>query len=418
MKFLVWGLGKSGTSAVELLKSKGFEVFYGDDARNDDWREYIDYVDTVVLSPGIPPSHELWKEALKKGKEVIGELELAYRFFKGKIVAITGTDGKSTTTRLAYLMLSSYLENVAEGGNAGTPFSKIALENPEAMAVLEVSSFQGKTVKNFRPNVGVFLNFSEDHLDWHPSLEDYLESKRNIFKNQKEEDFFIFNGFQKEVRETITEAKRIDIREVEIRKEGVFFKGEFLFKPEDLKLRGKHNLFNAIFASLIAYIHRVPTEVIRETIRNFKGLRFRLELVAEINGIEVYNDSKSTTPNSLKAALESFPDNSVILIAGGKDKGTDFGVIKEIAEKKVICAILIGETKYKLKEVLKDLNVKLCSSLEEAVKTAFEAASPGNFILFSPGCSSFDMFSSYIERGEAFNRLVSEISEKISLTRR
>ncbi|MFN3599310.1 MAG: Mur ligase family protein, partial [Aquificaceae bacterium] len=206
-RVLVWGLGISGRSALELLRSKGFEVYCGDDARGDDFREYLPLVDVVVLSPGIPPRHPLWKEAESRGIEVIGELELAWRFFKGKALAITGTDGKSTTTRLTYLMLKEYYPKVEEGANAGVPLSKIVLENPSCVAVLEISSFQGKTLKSFKPYIGAFLNFSEDHLDWHPNLEDYLWSKRNIFARQGEEDFLLLNSLDKRVRETKNKAK-------------------------------------------------------------------------------------------------------------------------------------------------------------------------------------------------------------------
>ncbi len=208
-RFLLWGLGLSGRAAVKLLQEKGYEVYAGDDARGDDFREYLEVVDTIVLSPGIPPSHPLWKEAEKRGIEVIGELELAWRFFKGKALAITGTDGKSTTTRLTYLILREVFANVQEGGNTGKPFSEIVLENPSCLAVLEVSSFQGKTLKTFRPVGGAFLNFAPDHLDWHPDLEDYLRSKQNIFARQEKEDFLLLNGENPFVANTQSSGKEV-----------------------------------------------------------------------------------------------------------------------------------------------------------------------------------------------------------------
>ncbi|EDP76622.1 UDP-N-acetylmuramoyl-L-alanine--D-glutamate ligase [Hydrogenivirga sp. 128-5-R1-1] len=408
--YLVWGLGKSGLSAVQLLKEKGCKVYSGDDAKGDSWEEFIDSVDVVVLSPGVPPRHPLWKEALKRDIEVIGELELAYRFFEGDVVAITGTDGKSTTTRLTSLMLSKKIKDVHEAGNIGTPLSEVVMSDPKSTAVVEVSSFQGRTLNTFRPSVGAFLNFHEDHLDWHPDLGDYLRSKHNIFSRQEPRDTFIAGSLQDEVLSTPTQADRVVVdREVVVAEGRVLFRGELLFELGDLRLKGAHNLKNAVVASIIARLKGVSTEDIREVLREFRGLPFRMELVKVWRGVEIYNDSKSTTPNALKAALESFPDGSVILIAGGKDKGADFKPLRETAERKLKLAFLIGETRESMKTAFGGgSNIKTMSSLEEAVDSALRVAEPGDFVLFSPGCSSFDMFSSYVERGEAFNTLIEE----------
>ncbi len=409
-KFLVWGLGKSGVSALRLLRSKGYIVFSGDDARKDRWEDYLGEVDAVVLSPGIPPAHPLWKEALRRDVEVMGELELAARFFRGRILAVTGTDGKSTTTRLIYTMLSSCTSSVFEAGNTGTPFSGVVHDHEEGIAVLEVSSFQGKTLSTMKPSLGVFLNFAEDHLDWHPSLRDYLESKWRIFRLQSAEDLLIIDGSYRELTDTPSEARKIDIRrEVRIGSEGVVYRKEVLFRLSDLKLRGEHNLRNAVFASLAAYHFGVPPAEIARAIREFRGLPFRMELVGRFRGVEIYNDSKATTPNALKSALASFPDYSVILIAGGKDKGADFSSLTETVSRKVKLALLIGETKEKMKSVFGgSTEVQTCDDLSSALERALSAAKAGDFILFSPGCSSFDMFSSYVERGRIFNRLVME----------
>ena len=397
--YLVWGLGKSGTSAVELLKEKKERVIEGDDARGDRWEEFIEETDTLVLSPGVPPSHPLWKEALRRDIEIIGELELAWRFFKGKAIAITGTDGKSTTTRLTYEILKRSIPNVYECGNTGTPFSDIVRKNGDCVAVLEVSSFQGKTLRTFRPSVGAFLNFSPDHLDWHPNIEDYLSSKRNIFSRQKDSDLFIAGSDQREVIDTPTMARKIRATELPMP-----------FEPSEIPIRGRHNLINAHVASLIALNLGIEEEVIRQAVKEFKGLPMRMELIGRFKGIEIYNDSKSTTPHSLRAGLESFPDGSVILIAGGKDKGADFSIMREAVKRKVKCAVLIGETREIIREAIKDLcEVHTADNLKEAVDLAFKRARAGDFILFSPGCSSFDMFDSYVHRGEVFNRLVRDI---------
>ncbi len=412
-KVLVWGLGISGSSAVELLKAKGYEVYAGDDSRGDDYREYLDLVDTVVLSPGIPPSHPLWIEAENRGIEVIGELELAWRFFSGKALAITGTDGKSTTTRLVYLMLREVYANVEEGANAGKPLSQIVLENPSCLAVLEVSSFQGKTLKTFGPVGGAFLNFSEDHLDWHPSLEDYLESKRRIFSNQQEGDFLLLNALDKRVKETATRARRFFLLDKGlhgyIREGRAYFLGEYLFEVEKLKIKGKHNWHNALFASAMARLMGVEPETIREVLYRFPGLPYRMEYLGKFGEVEVYNDSKSTTVNALKSALESFQDGQVVLIAGGKDKGGDFEGIRELVRRKTKACVLIGEAKEKIAGSWKGCEIYLAKSLEDAVQKALELAKPGDVVLFSPACASFDMFRDYKDRGESFKRLLLSI---------
>ena len=412
-RVLVWGLGVSGKSAVELLKEKGIDVVSGDDKEGSSWEGFLDSVDTVVLSPGIPPSHPLWKRALERDIEVIGELELAWRFFKGKAIAITGTDGKSTTTHLTYLILREALANVEEGGNIGVPFSKIVKENPNCLAVLEVSSFQGKTLRTFRPSVGAFLNFSSDHLDWHPSVEDYLRSKYNIFQRQEEEDLLLLNGFQEQVMSTPSRAKKVlfcDECTLRIYKGKALWKDVELFEIEKLKINGKHNHYNALVASVIALYMGVDLDIIREVLYSFNGLPYRMEFLGEFWGVKVYNDSKSTTPNALKAALESMEDGKVILIAGGKDKGLDFEPLRETVGKKAKWVILIGEAKHKIaKAWWGTVPIEYADSLESAVGRAFEISVAGDTLLFSPGCASFDMFLDYRDRGERFKRVVEEM---------
>ncbi len=412
-RVLVWGMGISGRSAVELLKSKGIEVLWGDDKEGTPWQEMIEGVDTVVLSPGVPPSHPLWRTAEGKGIEVIGELELAWRFFKGKAIAITGTDGKSTTTHLTHLILREAFANVEEGGNIGIPFSTIIKENPNCMVVLEVSSFQGRTLKTFKPHVGAFLNFSQDHLDWHPDMDDYLKSKRNIFSRQTEEDLLILNRSQAEVKNTPSRARKIffcDGCELRIYKGKGIYKDVELFDTDRLRIHGRHNYYNALVASAIAYSLGVDVDIIREVLYSFRGLPYRMELLGEFEGVKVYNDSKSTTPNALRSALESMPEGKVILIAGGKDKGLDFRELYPLVKEKVKLAVLIGEAKAKIGSSWKGATQTVyADSLEGAVERAFKEALRGDVILFSPGCASFDMFTDYKERGERFKRVVQDV---------
>ncbi len=416
-KVLIWGRGISGKACAELLKSKGIEFFIGDDNDSTDPRDYLDIVDTVVLSPGIPPRHPIWRLAQEKEIEVVGELELAWRFFEGKAIAITGTDGKSTTTHITYLILKRFFDNVEEGGNIGIPFSSVVLKNPKSLAVLEISSFQGKTLKTFKPFIGAFLNFSPDHLDWHINVDDYLHSKYNIFAKQDFQDTLILNANQEEVKNTPSEAKKVFFCEscqLRIYKGVGLYEDIELFDATKLKIQGRHNYYNALVASYIAYSLGVDVSTIQDVLYTFEGLPYRMEFLGEYDGVKVYNDSKSTTPNAMKAALESMPDGKVILIAGGKDKGLDFSFLRDLVKSKVKLAFLIGEARQKIREEWKNIvPIELKDTLEEAVKESFEKANYGDILLFSPGCASFDMFQDYKERGEAFKKLVQDMVKSI-----
>jgi UDP-N-acetylmuramoylalanine--D-glutamate ligase len=408
--FLIFGKGKSGLAASKLLKKKEIPHHLVDDS-TPNWERLVEKVSTVVVSPGIKPTHKVFKLSKKLNKELIGETELAYRFWKGKVIAITGTDGKSTTTTLVYEILRKHFKNVYIGGNVGIPFSEIVSETDKGIAVLEVSSFQGYTLKKFRPNVGVFLNFSEDHLDWHKDLNDYLSGKYKIFQNQTEEDFLILNGEQEEVKNTPSKAQKIffNTPEGDIKMtsdETVYFKEIPLFESSKLKLKGKHNIWNSAVAATIGILYGVPLKIIRETLYTFKGLPFRLSFIGNFDGVEVYNDSKSTTPNALKAALLAF-DRPVVLIFGGKDKGANFTPLRGIFKKRVKFAIAYGENAKKLKEQLANIvPIQVVKTLEDAVKTAKKLLKEGDILLFSPASASFDQFSSYEERGKIFNELI------------
>ena len=334
--FLIFGKGKSGLATAKLLEKLKLPYLLVDD-QTPDWKKHLQKSTTVVVSPGIPPHHEVFKLSKVLKKELIGETELAYRFWKGQIVAITGTDGKSTTTRLTYLILKSYLPNVWEGGNIGTPFSEIVSKTNGGIAVLEVSSFQGYTLRRFRPNVGAFLNFSEDHLDWHKDREDYLLGKYRIFRNQTEEDFAILNLSDRRILKTPTKAEKLFFGspkgDIYISDGWAWFKNEKLFEVSKLKIKGTHNIWNCAVASTVGVIFGVPPKVIREAVYSFEGLPYRLQYLGRFEGVDFYNDSKSTTPNALKAALKSF-DKKVVLIIGGKDKGADFSFLKDLFKEK------------------------------------------------------------------------------------
>ncbi|GAB6078870.1 UDP-N-acetylmuramoyl-L-alanine--D-glutamate ligase [Hydrogenobaculum acidophilum] len=405
MAYLVWGKGRSGLAAFNLLKAKGFEVIIGDDKEDKNlWREVWGSVDIVVLSPGIPPSHPLWQEALKSSKEIIGETELAYRFYKGKnIIAVTGTDGKSTTVHLIH-----HFTGLKEGGNFGTPFSEIVLENDEESVVLEVSSFQGKTLKTFRPNIGAFLNFSKDHLDWHKDMEDYLLSKQSIFKNQTKEDILILNA-KKPVSETPSFAKKVFFGEegnLKVIGNDIYYNDEAFIKDiYHPSLKGIHNLYNIAVASFVAFSMGVEIDKIKERLNTFEGLPFRYQYLGNFDGVDIYNDSKSTTVNALMSALES-TKAPIVLIAGGIDKGGDF-LSLSIYKDKIKMVFLYGKDKNLIKDQIESfLKVCVMDNLEDALIKAKNEVNKGDTILFSPACASFDMFENYKHRGEIFNALV------------
>jgi len=414
--FLIFGKGKSGKAAASLLSSLNLPYYLVDDT-TPNWTYFLKRASTVVVSPGIPPHHKVFNLAKDLKKELIGETELAFRFWKGRTVAITGTDGKSTTTRLTWLILKSYLPNVFEGGNIGTSFSEIVAKNRSGLVVLEVSSFQGYTLKSFRPDVGAFLNFSEDHLDWHKNVEDYLWGKYRIFQNQGEEDFAILNANSGKILNTPTRAKKITFgtpnADIKILPSGwVYFKNEKLFEVSKLKLKGPHNVWNAAVAATVGVIFGVPTKVIGEVVYSFEGLPYRIQYLGSFNGINFYNDSKSTTPNALKAALESF-DKKVVLIFGGKDKGADYSFLKALFKKKVKFAIAFGENREKLKSTFQGtIPILTAATLEDAFDILKTHLKEGDTVLFSPAAASFDLYSSYKERGEHFNQLVANFKQK------
>lgn len=410
--YLIFGKGRSGLAASRLLQSKGISHILVDD-KTPNWERFLEEVHTVVVSPGIKPTHRVFKLARDLKRELIGETELAYRFWKGNTVAITGTDGKTTTTRLTYLILKSSLSGVYEGGNIGTPFSEIVSQTQSGIAVLEVSSFQGYTLKTFRPNVGAFISFSEDHLDWHSDINDYLRGKYRIFQNQKGEDFLLLNGSVEEIRKTPSRAKKIfflsEDADIRVSDGWVYFKNEKLFEVSKLKLRGIHNVWNASVAAVIGRIFGVSISAIREVLYSFKGLPHRLEYLGRFGGVEVYNDSKSTTPHALRAALNSF-EKKVVLLFGGKDKGADFSHLAPLFKKRVRLAVAYGENRFKLKEQLKDsAPILLEETLEGALKRVIPLLEEGDILLLSPGSASFDQFQSYEERGKIFADLVKEL---------
>jgi len=399
---LIYGKGKTGQSVYKFCKEKSIKATMVDDS--DFFPDLLKEVKKVVVSPGIPFYHRIYKEAKKRKVPVISDIEFAYEFYSGKIIAITGTDGKTTTTSLIYEILKNAGFDVCVGGNYGIPFIEIAQKSDkDSTVVLELSSFQLYSIKDFKPDIAVILNIDTDHLDWHKKRKHYVLSKLKITKNQDKKDILIV----KKGINVKTKANKIEVDLNTYLKNKMLTIQDIKINTDRLSLKGIHNLENIVFSVLTALNLGVSPEVIKSTVEKFKPLPHRLEFIEEIKGVKFYNDSKSTTVHATVKALQSFKEN-VILILGGINKGSDFSRINKFKEK-IKSVIIIGRDKNEIKNQISNKSIFLENSLEEAVKKALNLAEKGDTILFSPACASFDMFKNYIERGEKFKKIVKEL---------
>jgi UDP-N-acetylmuramoylalanine--D-glutamate ligase len=460
---LVFGLARSGVGAANILVREGASVTVTDRKGYDELRDSIERLDKrvrlslgghsldviknsdlIVVSPGVPLYIEPLRFASKNGIRLIGELELAYELISSKskksphFLAVTGTNGKSTTTTLLYEMVRNSGSNVIAGGNIGNALTDTLLTTDYSsldFIVVEVSSFQLESISEFRPSVSAILNITPDHLDRYQSLSDYIDAKCRIFKNQGAGDFLILNG-DDPVTEEIEKignrqwviGNRPEIFYFSRKKEvsGAFYKDglirfnipkaycqlpmDYCLDPSSFKIKGVHNIENAMAASLMALLSGCSLESITHTLKTFSGLEHRLEFVREINGIKFINDSKGTNIGAVVKSIESF-DEPIILIMGGRDKDSDFGFLKEYVQKKVKALILIGEAREKIKKALRD-SVRLIfveDDLRSALFRSMEIAKGGEIVLLSPGCASFDMFRDFEDRGRQFKKLVMEL---------
>ncbi len=462
-KITVVGLARSGLGAANLLKALGADVTITDRKSYDDVRNYLDKldegirvvlgghpeelfkdIDLIVISPGVPSDIKPIREAKKWGVKVIGELELAYKILRltisesAEFLAITGTNGKSTTTTLLYEMLKDSGFGVILGGNIGNALTEeisslIFLNSNFDRIVAEVSSFQLETIETFRPDVAAILNITPDHLDRYNSISDYIDAKCRIFMNQRDGDFLVLNADDplkdeiiKRLRGRVSQYKfpqvfyfsRRDVVQGAYLRDGMVYfdlpcldiPTEFNLKPSDFKIKGVHNIENVMAASLMAILSGCKPDSILSTITKFSGLEHRLEFVREINGVRFINDSKGTNVGAVLKSLESF-DEPIVLIAGGRDKDSDFSVLRKIVKEKVKAMVLIGEAKEKIKKAVGDLlkDVYMEEDIKSAVLRARELASFGDVVLLSPACASFDMFRDFEDRGRQFKRAVMEL---------
>jgi UDP-N-acetylmuramoylalanine--D-glutamate ligase len=443
-RVLVVGLGRSGVASALFLKSRGARVTVSDAKSEDQLREQIPALldagiavetgahgertfqnqDLIVVSPGVPVDAEPLTQARALGQPVIGEIELASQFLSGPVVAITGSNGKTTTTTLVGEILFAGGLKTLVGGNIGTAAISLADKaTSETVAVLEVSSFQLETIRSFRPKIAVVLNVTPDHLDRHRTFAAYVDAKARIFENQQPDDFAVLNADDPTCVE-LAGRTRAQVswfsrkREVE---SGAFVRdGKVVFRrngPEqqvmpvsEIPLKGSHNLENVLAAVCTGVLMGCAPEKIRATIRNFKAVEHRLEYVATVRGVEYYNDSKATNVDATIKALESFSAN-IHLILGGKDKGSDYTALNDLLRQRVKSVYTIGAAARKIQSQIQGATQIVSSgTIEIAVKQAATAAQPGDFVLLAPACASFDQFQNYEHRGRAFKDLVRQLA--------
>ena len=447
-KVTILGFARSGEAAANLLSILGAHVLVSDQKDEGQLREAVDRLinehpqvefylgghpdeiiqdaDLIVKSPGVPMDIPVLESAREKAIPVIGEVELAYRFCRAPIIAVTGTKGKSTTSTLLGRILSkSRNDNTIVAGNIGRPITRYVLDLTERdLLVLEVSSFQLEAIVDFAPAVSVILNIKQDHFDRHGSIEDYAAAKYRIFANQTGDNYTILNADDPLTMacSSCTRAKAILFSNRQRLDEGVFVEnGEMVAKLngsrtvicgcDELRIPGQHNLSNAMAAAAVSLVYGVEAQVIREELRSFSGLEHAIEFVDEVRGVKFINDSKATNVVSLKAALESLSKNA-ILIMGGRDKGNDYDPVKSLVQEKVNHLILIGESADKILEAIGSYtNVHGAITMADAVNLGYSLAKPGDTVILSPACASFDMFMDYAERGLVFKEAVKKIAE-------
>jgi UDP-N-acetylmuramoylalanine--D-glutamate ligase len=375
---------------------------------------------TLVKSPGVPLDAPVVVEASRHGIDVVGELEIGWRMLPNRFVAVTGTNGKTTTAELLGAIYRTAGRPVAVAGNVGTPLTSLggALD-PAATVVCEASSFQLEDSSDFAPEVALFLNFSEDHLDRHRSADDYLAAKLRIFANQTEDDLAVVNASEPALSgATVGRAKRIRFArsprcELGLDDHTIVWHGEPVVRTTELRLRGAHNIDNAMGAAAAALADGVEVAAVAEALRAFQGLPHRMELVRELGGVAYVNDSKATNVSAASAALRSF-EVGVHVILGGSLKGAAFAPLVPVVSERCRGCYLIGEAAEQLARDLRRAGVELvmCGDLEYAVNEAARHARPGEAVLLAPACASFDQFADYAERGERFRELVQALPER------
>ncbi len=440
---LVVGLGKSGVASALFLKSRGARVTVSDSKPEAELRNEILLLldhgitvetgghgdrtfrgqDLIVVSPGVPFDAPQLEQARALGEPVIGEVELAAQFLPGPIVAITGANGKTTTTTLAGEIIAAGKFPTLVGGNIGTPAITFADQaRPDTWTVLEVSSFQLETIVSFRPRIAVILNITPDHLDRHKTFANYVNAKARIFENQRPDDFAVLNA-DDPTTAGLAGRTRAPLfwfsRKKEVEKGSFVRSGHILFRDgksereimplSENPLKGAHNLENVLAGVSIGALVGCQPAQIREAVRNFKAVEHRLEFVAKVAGVDYYNDSKATNVDATIKALESFPAN-IHLILGGKDKGSDYSVLNALLRERVKRVYTIGAAAAKIESQIAGAEILSSHTLENAIRRASESATTGDIVLLAPACASFDQFENYEHRGRVFKEIVHSLA--------
>ncbi len=441
---VVLGAGESGVGAALLAKQKGFDVFVSDGAvikpsfKDELARHSIDFEEgshskekilnasVVIKSPGIPEKNAMVKQVREQGIEIISEIEFAYRY-KGdsKIIGITGSNGKTTTTALIYHICKTADMDCAVVGNIGFSFARQVATDPKKIYVVEVSSFQLDDIKEFKPDIAVLTNITEDHLDrYEYKFENYIKSKFRIIENQTGEDFFVYNDddeiTKKYLNKFLNKSKLLPMSIKNELPEGAYIvnaemhlkweQEEMNMSVEDFAVKGIHNQYNTMAAGISAVVMGIRKEKIRDAIQTFKSLEHRMSTVATIKGVEFINDSKATNVNSTWYALESMT-KPVILILGGVDKGNDYSFIRDLVRGKVKAIVCMGKDNTKIHAAFgEDVQLMVnTESAKDAVQAAFHFADKGDVVLLSPACASFDLFNNYEDRGMQFIEAVKDL---------
>lgn len=437
-RIVILGAGESGAGAAVLAKKEGFDVFVSDMSKISDkykemlnnhgiaWEEgehteeLILNADEIIKSPGIPDKAPMVKKAIEKGIHIISEIEFAGRYSSSKMICITGSNGKTTTTSLIYHIFKNAGYDVGLAGNIGNSLALQVAEEPHEYYVIELSSFQLDNMYEFKADIAILLNITPDHMDRYDyCMQNYVDSKMRIIQNQTKEDTFIYWNddpiIKKELEKYDIKAFKCPFSEVKERGsigylESGMYKIEvptpFNMEQESLSLSGKHNIYNSLAAGIATNVAGIKNEVIRKSLSDFPGVEHRLEKVVTVGGVTYINDSKATNVDACWYALESMK-TPTILIIGGKDKGNDYSAIKELVKQKCKALVYLGADNSKLHQSFDDIGIPVrdTHSMKECIAACYELAEPGDTVLLSPCCASFDLFKNMEDRGEQFKTL-------------
>ncbi len=444
-KIAILGAAESGTGAAILAKKEGYDVFVSDmspikerykkmlDDRQIVWEEghhtetRILDAEEIVKSPGIPDEAPIVKKAIEKGIRIISEIEFAGRYTNSKMICITGSNGKTTTTSLIYHIFKTAGYDAGLAGNIGNSLALQVAEEPHEYYIIELSSFQLDNMYDFRADIAILLNITPDHLDRYGNcMQNYVDAKMRITRNQTSEDAFIYWADDPIIKR---ELEKYDIKAVqcpfsEVKKKGVIgymeegqykieYPTPFNMEQEELSLTGRHNIYNSLAAGIASNISGIKKDVIRQSLSDFPGVEHRLERVCKVDGVEYINDSKATNVDACWYALESMK-TPTILIIGGKDKGNDYEPIRELVKKKCAGLVFLGADNAKLHDFFDSLGIPVrdTHSMKDCVAACREMAKPGDTVLLSPCCASFDLFKNMEDRGEQFKTLVRELRKE------